>query len=235
MGPGAIPPRGHCLESVPCCHHVRRRRQRRFMAIGARASCWRRRDAILSMLLCQRVTVEPRKAVPPAPLYHARMRQSPAQSPPSAPPAPAGIVIEAARLRDLPALAALQRRAFPPRLAYTFATLALLWALPWVRVLIARRGKTIAGCIIGDRVIDGGRVINLAVDPEARRQGIGTALLAAIERALPVDTMTLMVQIENDAAQALYRGVGYVEEVTLPNYYGSGRAGVRMRKRLRRG
>jgi ribosomal protein S18 acetylase RimI-like enzyme len=84
-------------------------------------------------------------------------------------------------------------------------------------------------------VIDGGRVINLAVDPDARRQGIGTALLAEIERALPVDTMTLMVQIENDGAQTLYRAVGYAEEATLPNYYGPGRAGVRMRKRLGEG
>lgn len=154
---------------------------------------------------------------------------------PATDPLPPGVVIEPARLRDLPALAELQRRAFPPRLAYTLGTLALLWALPWVRLLVARQGTGIAGCIIGDRVIDGGRVINLAVDPNARRQGIGTALLGAIERALPVDTMTLMVQIENDAAQALYRGVGYVEEATLPNYYGSSRAGVRMRKRLRTG
>jgi ribosomal-protein-alanine N-acetyltransferase len=169
------------------------------------------------------------------------MRQSWPQASPSAAPAPAadplpaGVVIEPARLRDLPALAELQRRAFPLRLAYTTGTLALLWALPWVRLLVARRGKGIAGCIIGDRVIDGGRVINLAVDPDARRQGIGTALLAEIERALPVDTMTLMVQIENDGAQTLYRAVGYAEEATLPNYYGPGRAGVRMRKRLGEG
>jgi ribosomal-protein-alanine N-acetyltransferase len=169
------------------------------------------------------------------------MRQSWPQASPSAAPAPAadplpaGVIIEPARLRDLPALAELQRRAFPPRLAYTTGTLALLWALPWVRLLVARRGKGIAGCIIGDRVIDGGRVINLAVDPDARRQGIGTALLAEIERALPVDTMTLMVQIENDGAQTLYRAVGYAEEATLPNYYGPGRAGVRMRKRLGEG
>ena len=136
-----------------------------------------------------------------------------------------------AQLRELPAVARLQRRAFPPRLAYTLVTLGLLWALPWVRLLVARRDEAIIGCIIGDRVLDGVRVINLAVDPDARRQGVGTVLLAAIERVFPTGDMTLMVQAENSAAQALYRAVGYVAESEAANYYGPGRAGVRMRKK----
>lgn len=146
-------------------------------------------------------------------------------------PIPPDITLSSAGLRDLPGLARLQARAFPPRLAYSLGTLALLWALPWVRLLVARRKGMIVGCIIGDRIIDGGRVINLAVDPAARRQGIGTALLDAIERSLRTSEMTLMVQEENSAARALYRTVGYVDDVTMPDYYGSGRAGVRMRKR----
>ena len=143
----------------------------------------------------------------------------------------AGVAIAHARLRDLPAIARVQRRAFPPRLAYTLGTLAVLWALPWVRLLAARRDATIVGCVIGDRVLDGGRVINLAVDPAAQRQGIGGALLLAIERALPAGDMTLMVQSGNAAARSLYRRVGYEDEADLPDYYGPGRPGVRMRKR----
>jgi ribosomal protein S18 acetylase RimI-like enzyme len=144
---------------------------------------------------------------------------------------PIPVIIGPARLRELPAVARLQRRAFPPRLAYGLGTLALLWALPWVRLLVARRGEVIVGCVIGDRVLDGGRVVNLAVDPDARRQGVGTALLAAIERAIPGGDMTLMVQAENEAAQALYRTAGYIGESRLPHYYGPGRPGVWMRKR----
>jgi ribosomal-protein-alanine N-acetyltransferase len=142
----------------------------------------------------------------------------------------ADLTVGPARLRDLPALATLQKRAFPPRLAYTLGTLALLWALPWVRVLVARRRREIVGCIIGDRTLDGGRVINLAVDPAARRQGVGTALLHAIEQSLSLGDMTLMVQVENEGARALYRRVGYADEAVMANYYGPGRAGVRMRK-----
>jgi [ribosomal protein S18]-alanine N-acetyltransferase len=168
--------------------------------------------------------------------YHDEMKRSHPTRASSSPIWPASgetlaaIAVDAARLRDLPALARLQRRAFPPRLAYTLPTLVLLWALPWVCLLVARRNGAIAGCVIGDRVIEGARVVNLAVDPDARRHGVGTALLQAIERALPAGDMTLMVQEENVAARALYRRAGYIEESESPNYYGPGRAGIRMRK-----
>lgn len=142
----------------------------------------------------------------------------------------APLTVAGARPRDLPRVARLQQRAFPPRLAYSLGTLLLLWTLPWVHMLVARRGSDILGCVIGDRTSDGGRVINLAVDPDARRLGIGTALLAAIEQALPHGDMTLMVQPENSAARALYRRVGYADEAELSNYYGPGRPGVWMRK-----
>ena len=125
----------------------------------------------------------------------------------------------------------MQRRAFPPRLAYTLGTLTLLWALPWVRLLVARRNGKVAGCVIADRILEGNRIINLAVDPVAQRQGIGAALLYAAERALPAGDMTLMVQSGNTGARALYRRVGYEDESENPNYYGPGRPGVWMRKR----
>ena len=54
--------------------------------------------------------------------------------------------------------------------------------------------------------------------------------MAAIEQALPWGDMTLMVQSENDAARLLYRRLGYVDDSVATNYYGPGRAGIRMRK-----
>ncbi len=166
--------------------------------------------------------------------YHACM-MSHALSPPLADRAeskPAGtrVRVERATWRDLPALARLQRRAFPPRLAYTLPTLVILRLIPWVRTLLVRRDGQIAGCVIGDRVLEGGRVVNLAVEPAYRRQGIGRALLAAIERELDTPVVMLMVQQENAGARQLYLSAGYEEEIELPNYYGAGRMGVRMRK-----
>jgi ribosomal-protein-alanine N-acetyltransferase len=166
--------------------------------------------------------------------YHACMMPH-ALSPPLADraesnPAGARVIVERATWRDLPALARLQRRAFPPRLAYTLPTLVILRLIPWVRTLLVRRNGQIAGCVIGDRVLEGGRVVNLAVDPAYRRQGIGRALLDAIEREMDTPVMLLMVQQENAGARQLYLSAGYEEEIELPNYYGVGRMGVRMRK-----
>jgi ribosomal-protein-alanine N-acetyltransferase len=147
----------------------------------------------------------------------------------------ARVIVERAAWRDLPALARLQRRAFPPPLAYTLPTLVILRMIPWVRTLLVRQGEQIAGCVIGDRVLEGGRVVNLAVDPAYRRQRIGYALLAAIEQELNTPVMMLMVQQENTAARQLYLRAGYTEELELPNYYGTGRVGIRMRKTLSEG
>jgi ribosomal protein S18 acetylase RimI-like enzyme len=145
------------------------------------------------------------------------------------------VIVERATWRDLPALARLQRRAFPPQLAYTLPTMALLRLIPWVRMLLVRHEEQIAGCVIGDRVLEGGRVVNLAVDPAHRRQGIGRALLEAVEQELDTPVMMLMVQQENAGARQLYTSAGYTEELELPNYYGPGRVGVRMKKTLRSG
>jgi ribosomal-protein-alanine N-acetyltransferase len=103
-------------------------------------------------------------------------------------------------------------------------------ALPWVQLLVARRDGAIVGCVIADRVLEGNRIVNLAVDPAAQRQGIGAALLHAAERALPDGDMTLMVQTGNASARSLYRRVGYEEESVHPHYYGPGRPGIKMRK-----
>src|SRR3712207_1513049 len=138
----------------------------------------------------------------------------------------AQVFVERAAWRDLPALARLQRRAFPPPLAYTLPTLVILRLIPWVRTLLVRRDDHIVGCVIGDRVLEGGRVVNLAVDPDFRRQGIARALMAAIERELDTPAMMLMVQQENTAARQLYLKAGYAEEIELPNYYGPGRVGI---------
>ena len=130
--------------------------------------------------------------------YHARMMPHALSSPladrADEMSAETRVMVEHAAWRDLPALARLQRRAFSPGLAYTLPTLVILRLIPWVRTLLVRRGDQIAGCVIGDRVLEGGRVVNLAVDPAYRRQGIGRMLLAAIEQEMEMPVMLLMVQ-----------------------------------------
>jgi len=143
-----------------------------------------------------------------------------------------GVAIGPARFGELRAVADIQRRVFRPRLAYGLGTLALLRLLPQVRFLVARgEGGRVLGCVIGDRQGIHARVINLAVDPEARRRGVGSALLAALEAALPGGNVLLMVEQENGGAQALYHAAGYVEVGFARDYYGRGHHGLWMQKR----
>lgn len=165
--------------------------------------------------------------------YHAAMmRQDPAYAfdAPSEDAGSVPLTIAPVRGRDLWQVRQLQRRAFRRGLAYSFSTLILLWALPSVRFLVARRGDTILGCAIGDRDNGNSRVINLAVEPAARRHGIGGQLLRALEAALPNGDMILMVESGNDGAKRLYEKSGYVSVGVGRNYYGHGHDGIWMRK-----
>jgi ribosomal-protein-alanine N-acetyltransferase len=134
------------------------------------------------------------------------------------------------RFTELRAVATLQKRAFKARLAYGYATLLLLWSLPYVRFLVARQHGRIVGCAIGDRNGGQARVINICVDPDYQRRGIGAQLLRALDAAIPAGDMVLMVESENETAKALYRREGYKDVGVSKNYYGRGLDGIWMQK-----
>jgi ribosomal protein S18 acetylase RimI-like enzyme len=140
------------------------------------------------------------------------------------------VQIGGVRLTELRSVASLQKRAFKPRLAYGFATLLLLWSLPYVRFLVARQDDRIVGCAIGDRNGGQARVINICVDPDYQRRGIGAQLLRALDVAVPHGDIVLMVESENEAAKSLYRREGYKEVGVSRNYYGRGLNGIWMQK-----
>ena len=141
-----------------------------------------------------------------------------------------GIELGGVRFGELREVAALQKRAFKPRLAYGLGTLLLLWSLPYVRFLVARENGRIVGCAIGDRNGGQARVINICVDPTAQRRGIGGRLLRALDAALPQGDMMLMVEAENDIAKKLYRREGFKEVGVSRNYYGRNLDGIWMQK-----
>lgn len=132
--------------------------------------------------------------------------------------------------RQLRAVARLQQRAFSRRLAYRYSTLVYLWFHPRTTFLIARAGNDVIGCAIGDQSGRQSRVINLCVDPDVRRSGIGTSLLRRLEQSLPAGDIVLMAEVENHAARSLYKKEGYVELGVVRNYYGRGKDGVWMQK-----
>jgi ribosomal protein S18 acetylase RimI-like enzyme len=63
----------------------------------------------------------------------------------------------------------------------------------------------------GILLADPGRIHQLAVAPERRREGIGTALLAEALRRIGSAPVALSVRADNRPALALYRGFGFVE------------------------
>jgi len=118
---------------------------------------------------------------------------------------------------DLPAIAALERRCFAdPWSADSFRAF-----LPGV-ALLAEDGSGLLGYVFALHAADVGEILNVAVAPEARRRGVGAAL---VERAcaflvgLGADTVFLEVRESNVAAQALYRGLGFSAVGRRRRYY----------------
>jgi len=67
-------------------------------------------------------------------------------------------------------------------------------------------------------LIDPPELQDVSVRPEHRRRGVATALAAAAERAVVergADRLRLSVSVDNEAALALYRGLGY-RDVGIP-------------------
>lgn len=78
--------------------------------------------------------------------------------------------------------------------------------------LIAERAGHVVGTIRGETSADGRLVVRrLAVLPSARREGLGRALLMALEAAYPsVRDFELFTGCLNHAALGLYESLGYV-------------------------
>ena len=65
-------------------------------------------------------------------------------------------------------------------------------------------------------------IMNLAVSPDCRRQGIGEKLLCTMTEVLHsrgIDTLFLEVRPSNTAAIALYERCGFVQAGRRPKYY----------------
>ena len=71
-------------------------------------------------------------------------------------------------------------------------------------------------------VVDQGQITNIAVHPDYRRQGIGKAIVGALLKYAmdeKFEEVTLEVRKSNDAAQALYRSMGFRAIATRPGFY----------------
>ena len=117
--------------------------------------------------------------------------------------------IRALAYSDLPAVAAIERRAFPT--PWSIAMFVLELSKPTGLCLAALRGGELVGYTICSRYDTVWHVMNIAVDPDLRRQGIASALLAELYARAGDDKaqFTLEVRRSNHAAIELYQRDGF--------------------------
>lgn len=142
------------------------------------------------------------------------------------------MIVRDATAADLDALAALAARAFPED-AWSRAMLAEELDRPGGVVLVGEGADGLVGFAIGLLVLDQLEVLQIAVDPAARRAGHGRALLAALERRARWQAVAwLEVRTGNEAAIALYTGAGWSPMGVRRRYYRDGADALVMRKPL---
>ena len=84
------------------------------------------------------------------------------------------------------------------------------------RVLVAEHRRNVVGFLVSRVVAPAeAEVLNIAVDPQSRGQGIATALLESLEEP----DVFLEVRESNARAQSLYRKLGYQVVGRRPDYY----------------
>ncbi|HUB44190.1 MAG TPA: ribosomal protein S18-alanine N-acetyltransferase [Acetobacteraceae bacterium] len=130
-------------------------------------------------------------------------------------------LIQRATPAHIVAMAEIHAASFPPREAWEEDAFALQLVMPGVFGLIHPHG----GLLLARVTMNEAEVLTLAVAPEARRQGIARALLAAaMATAKRQDAceMFLEVAVGNASAQALYKRAGFTEAGRRPRYYADG-------------
>ena len=88
--------------------------------------------------------------------------------------------------------------------------------------LVALSGERVVGYVGSQTVLGEADIMNVAVSPDARRNGLGQALLQRLQDDLTrqqVHSLTLEVRASNEPAIALYTKLGYVQVGRRPNYY----------------
>ena len=90
--------------------------------------------------------------------------------------------------------------------------------------LVAMDGQTLAGYVGSQSVMGESDMMNIAVTPQYRRQGVAQALVEALVAHLKEReniSLTLEVRVSNAPAIALYEKLGFVQVGRRPNYYRS--------------
>ena len=135
------------------------------------------------------------------------------------PATPAGSV-EIRRLTygDLPGVLSIERRSFPA--PWSLAMFVLELSKPSGVCLAAETEDGIAGYIVCSRYADVWHLMNVAVDPDRRREGIAERLIGELlDAAGRQERYTLEVRVSNHGAIAMYERIGFRRAGRRRRYY----------------
>jgi [ribosomal protein S18]-alanine N-acetyltransferase len=121
---------------------------------------------------------------------------------------------------DLPQVIAIERRSFPT--PWSLAMFVLELSKPSGICLAATRGGDLIGYLVCSRYDRVWHLMNVAIEPDERRQGLATALLLELFQRVGDDgaQYTLEVRQSNLGAIELYRRFGFRAAGLRRRYYG---------------
>lgn len=138
---------------------------------------------------------------------------------------------------DLPQVLSIERASFTS--PWSGALFLQELQVSFSRIVVARRPDgSIAGYLCRWFVADEVHVLNVAVHPRYRSQGLGAALMReALREARDghAVAVTLEVRRSNAAGRRLYAAFGFEEVGVRPNYYGRGEDAIILRLALDHG
>ena len=119
---------------------------------------------------------------------------------------------------DLPSVLSIERRSFPT--PWSLAMFVLELSKPSGICLAAASDQGLAGYLVCSRYADVWHLMNVAVTPDARRQGIATMLMRNLFDSAGSDARyTLEVRTSNEEAIAMYRHFGFRPAGRRRRYY----------------
>jgi len=130
------------------------------------------------------------------------------------------MIIRQMQLQDVPAIAELEKLCFSDPWSENSIASELDNRLSYW--LVAEVDGKIAGYVGSQSVLDAADMMNLAVSPDYRQQGIGQALVNALVHHLQANHMIallLEVRVSNAPAIRLYEKLGFVQIGRRPKYY----------------
>jgi len=142
------------------------------------------------------------------------------------------LALEPMQADDLPEVMEIERRSFPQ--PWTPGLFLHELKVPFSRTMLLRAAngtRTTLGYVCRWLVGDEVHILNIAVHPEHRGQGLGRRLVESVIAEADqagARLITLEVRRENTAARHLYRKFGFVDAGIRRNYYGRGEDAIIM-------